>query len=171
MLENTDPDSNLQTTVWNSIAAVWERLEAQGEYLEVVLGLVNEVHSDMLESGNFFGRLKGSLKCNLKKVERKVGRFNKKIFTLENSRIGPSVVSSPGPTYFHMQALGGIDVAAFFSQVKMFFTKRHLNRDKINLPESQLNSGMDSFDFNYNHTPREPEDVAPFLDNIGAPDI
>ena len=30
---------------------------------------------------------------------------------------------------------------------------------------------MSSFGLNYNHTSKKPEDVALFLDNIGAPDI
>ena len=78
-----------------------------------MLVLVNEVHFIMLETGNVFDILKGSLNYNLKKLDRKVRRISKKLSTLENDRIGPSVVSPPGPPYFHMQALGGIDVADF----------------------------------------------------------
>ena len=62
-------------------------------------------------------------------------------------------------------------VAALFSQVQMLVTERQLYNDKINNLASRLNSRMASFNFNYNHTAREPEDMALFLDNIGAPDI
>ena len=40
VLENADPDSNLQTVVWNSIAAVGEIVESQGEDLGELIGLV-----------------------------------------------------------------------------------------------------------------------------------
>ena len=44
-------DSNLQTTVHNSIASVGEMLEAKGEDLELVLGIVNEFKAlDLIES-------------------------------------------------------------------------------------------------------------------------
>ena len=46
-----------------------------------------------------------------------------------------------------------------------------MDRDKMNLLDSKLNSGMDIFDLNYNHTSIEPEDVAIFIDYIGATDI
>ena len=53
----------------------------------------------------------------------------------------------------------------------MLVTERHLGRYSINLLESQLNSRMDSFNFNYNNTDREPEELALFLDNVCAADI
>ena len=76
----------------------------------------------MLEAGNGFDILKGSLKSNLKKLYRKVESVNKKLSTLENSKIGPSVVFPPVLPSLNMQALGGIDVADLFYQVQMFFT-------------------------------------------------
>ena len=59
----------------------------------------------MLEVGNYFDRLMVSIKSNLK------------ISTLENTIIGPSVVSPPVPTFIHIQALVGIDIAYIFSKV------------------------------------------------------
>ena len=108
----------------------------------------------MLHIGNVFDRINASIKYNLKKIEIKVERVNEKLPTLENARIGPSVVSLPVPTYLHMHALGGIDVSALFYQFHMLINERHLDREKINLPEYRLNAGMDSFDLNYNHTAR-----------------
>ena len=70
-----------------------------------MLGLFNEVHSDMLESLNGLDRLKVSLKSILKKVYIKVKCVNKKHSALENARIGPSVLSPLVPPYLHMQAL------------------------------------------------------------------
>ena len=70
--------------------------------LEVVIGIVNEVHSYMLEAGNGFDRLKEIIKSNTKKVDRKVKSVNKKLPTLENLRIGTSVASPLVPTYLNM---------------------------------------------------------------------
>ena len=71
----------------------------------------------MLEAVNGFDRLKESVNSKLKKIERKVERIKKKLYTLEKIRIGTSVASPHVPTHLHMYALGGIDVASFFSQV------------------------------------------------------
>ena len=71
MLGNADPDSDLQTTVWNSIETVGERLEAQGEDLYEVIGLFKEVYAAILDVRGGFDRLKGSLKSNIKNLERK----------------------------------------------------------------------------------------------------
>ena len=69
----------------------------------------------MLEAGNVFEILDESIKYKMKKLERKVERVNKKLSTLEKKRLGNSVVSPPVPNYYHIQELGGIDVAALLS--------------------------------------------------------
>ena len=44
MLGDSNPDYNLQQMMWNYAASVEEILEAQGEDLDLVLLIVNEVH-------------------------------------------------------------------------------------------------------------------------------
>ena len=68
MLRNDYPESNIQTMVWNFVEAVGLILEAQGGYVDIVYGLVNLVHCDMLKARNGFDILKGGLNCNMKKV-------------------------------------------------------------------------------------------------------
>ena len=46
-----------------------------------------------------------------------------------------------------------------------------MDRHKISLLGSRFNAGMFSFDLNFSHTAREPDDVALFLDDIGNSDI
>ena len=63
----------------------------------------------------------------LKKVERNMDCVNGKLSTLENARIGPSVLYPPLPTSIHMQDLGGIDFEDFFSQVQMLIIERNMD--------------------------------------------
>ena len=62
--------------------------------------------------------------------------INENLSTLKNARIGPHVASPPVPTYLHLHTLGGIGVAALFSQGHMLVTESHLDRESINLLES-----------------------------------
>ena len=96
---------------------------------------------------------------------------NNKNINLENVYPGPSSWDPPVTASIHIHTPGGVDVAALFDQVQVLFIERQLDREKINLFESRMNSSMASFDLKFNRTAREPEDVAVFLNDIRAPDI